>query len=79
MKEVKAAMGLPGSKNYTPSLCYEGAGWAGPLPWELYGGAKGIAAKIEYYLCDMHPYTTEYYLTEPSPGIFYLLYGAGNS
>ena len=79
MKEVKAALNLPSSKKFTRSLCYEGAGWAGPLPLELYGGAKGIAAKIEYYLCDMHPYTTEYYLTEPSPGIFYLLYGAGNS
>lgn len=40
---------------------------------------NGIAGKIEYYILDMHPYTTEYYLTEPSPGIFYLLYGAGNS
>lgn len=77
MKEVKAALSLPSSKKFACSLCYEGAGWAGPLPLELYGGAKGIAAKIEYYLLDMHPYTTEYYITEPSPGIFYLLYGAG--
>lgn len=78
MKEVRAALDLPGSKKLSRSLCYEGAGWAGPLSIEQYGGAQGVAEKIEYYLCEMHPYTTEYYLTEPSPGIFYLLYGAGN-
>lgn len=78
MKAVKATLGLPGSKKFSRSLCYEGAGWEGPMDWEIYGAA-GIAEKIEYYLCDMHPYTTEYYITEPEPGIFYLLYGAGNS
>lgn len=78
MKAVKAALGLPSSKKFSRPLCYEGAGWAGPMDWEVYG-ANGIATKIEYYLLDMHPYTTEYYLTEPSPGIFYLLYGAGNT
>lgn len=78
MKAVKAALGLPSSKKFSRSLCYEGAGWAGPMDWKVYG-ANGIAKKIEYYLLDMHPYTTEYYITEPEPGIFYLLYGAGNS
>lgn len=77
MKEVKAALNLPDSKKLTRSLCYEGAGWARPLPLELYGDARGVAEKIEYYLLDMHPYTTEYYITEPEPGVFYLLYGAG--
>lgn len=71
MKEVKAALNLPDSKKLTRSLCYEGAGWAGPLPLELYGDARGVAEKIEYYLLDMHPYTTEYYITEPEPGKFY--------
>lgn len=79
MKEVRAALNLPSSKRLSRSLCYEGAGWAGPLPLELYGGAGGVAQKIEYYLLDMHPYTTEYYITEPEPDVFYLLYGAGNS
>ena len=79
MKEVRAALNLPSSKRLSRSLCYEGAGWAGPLPLELYGGAGGVAEKIEYYLLDMHPYTTEYYITEPEPDVFYLLYGAGNS
>lgn len=70
MKEVRAVLNLPSSKKLSRSLCYEGAGWAGPMDWELYG-AHGIAEKIEYYLLDMHPYTTEYYITEPSPGKFY--------
>lgn len=74
MREVKAALSLPGSKEFSRSLCYEGAGWAGPLQWDVYGGAKGIAEKVGYYLTEMHPYTTQYYLTEPEPGIFYLLY-----
>ncbi len=78
MKEVRAALNLPSSKKFSRSLCYEGAGRAGPMDWELYG-THGIAEKIEYYLLDMHPYTTEYYITEPSPGTFYLLYSAGNS
>lgn len=77
MKEVKAALNLPDSKKLTRSLCYEGAGWAGPLPVYLYGDAEGVAEKIEYYLCELHPYTTEYYITEPEPDVFYLLYGAG--
>ena len=77
MKEVKAALNLPDSKKLARSLCYEDAGWAGPLPVYLYGDAEGIAEKIEYYLCELHPYTTEYYITEPEPDVFYLLYGAG--
>ncbi|WP_166544285.1 S-layer homology domain-containing protein [Acutalibacter sp. 1XD8-36] len=75
LKEVKAALKLPDSKKLARSLCYEGAGWAGPIPLEAYGGARGVAEKIEYYLCDMHPYTTEYYITEPESGVFFLLYG----
>lgn len=71
MKAVRTALNLPGSKQLSRSLCYEGSGWAGPFRWELYGGARGVAEKIEYYLCGMHPYTTEYYITEPSPGKFY--------
>jgi len=74
MKEVKGALRLPNSKQYDRSLCYEGSGWAGPLPWDLYGGAQGIADNVEYYLLDMHASSKRYYLTEPEPGVFYLLY-----
>lgn len=74
MRAVRAALNLPGSKVHDRGLCYTGSGWAGPMVWEQYGGARGIADKIEFYLTEMHPYATKYYLTEPSPGIFYLLY-----
>ncbi|MDE6996221.1 MAG: hypothetical protein K2P41_17755, partial [Lachnospiraceae bacterium] len=73
MREIKSLLNLPDTIKYDRSLCYEGAGWAGPLRWELYG-AQGIAEKIEYYLTDMHT-AIQYYLTEPEPGVFYLLYG----
>ena len=73
MREIKSLLNLPDSIQYDRSLCYEGAGWAGPMSWELYG-AQGIAEKIEYYLTDMHE-AIQYYLTEPEPGVFYLLYG----
>ncbi len=74
MEAVKAALSLPDTKQLARSLSYEAAGWAGPLRWDLYG-AQGIADKIEYYLLEFHPYTTQYYITEPEPGVFYLLYG----
>ena len=73
MREIRSLLNLPDTIKYDRSLCYEGAGWAGPLRWELYG-AQGIAEKIEYYLTDMHT-AIQYYLTEPAPGVFYLLYG----
>lgn len=73
MQAVKANLNLPDSIRYDRSLCLEGAGWAGPMSYELYG-AKGLADKIEYYLTDMHQ-AIQYYLTEPEPGVFYLLYG----
>lgn len=69
MREIKSLLNLPDTIKYDRSLCYEGAGWAGPLRWELYG-AQGIAEKIEYYLTDMHT-AIQYYLTEPEPGKFY--------
>jgi len=75
MKAVKAALHIPVTKKLDRSLCYDGAGWAGPLSWELYGGADGIADKINYYLNDLHPYTTRFYITEPEPDVFYLLFG----
>ena len=75
MQAVKAAINLPGSKNYDRTLLYEGAGWAGPMEWGAYNGAGGIGKKIEYYLLEFHPYTTRYYLSEPEPGVFYLFYG----
>ena len=74
MGEIKSLLSLPDSIKYDRSLCYEGAGWAGPMRWEQYHGAAGIAEKIEYYLTDMH-HAIQYYLTEPEPGVFYLLYG----
>ena len=74
MREIKSLLNLPDSIKYDRSLCYEGAGWAGPMRWEQYHGAAGIAEKIEYYLTDMH-HAIQYYLTEPEPGVFYLLYG----
>lgn len=74
MRQIKAALNLSRPIKYDRSLAYEGAGWAGPMVWEQYGGAGGIAEKIEFYLLEMHPYATEYYLTEPQPGVFYLLY-----
>ena len=74
MGEIKSLLNLPDSIKYDRSLCYEGAGWAGPMRWEQYHGAAGIAEKIEYYLTDMH-HAIQYYLTEPEPGVFYLLYG----
>ncbi|WP_217960039.1 S-layer homology domain-containing protein [Acutalibacter muris] len=73
MREIKALLNLPSHIKYDRSLCYEGAGWAGPISWDLYG-AQGIAEKIEYYLTDMHQ-AIQYYITEPMPGVFYLLYG----
>lgn len=74
MRHIKAALNLTRPIEYSRSLAYEGSGWAGPMVWEQYGGAIGIAEKIEFYLLEMHPYATEYYLTEPQPGVFYLLY-----
>ena len=74
MQEVKAALNLTRPIQYDRGLCYVGAGWAGPISWGDYYGAKGIAEKIEYYLLELHPYTTQYYLTEPELGVFYLLY-----
>lgn len=74
MQEIKAALNLTRPVQYDRGLCYEGAGWAGPMRWEQYSGAQGIAEKIEYYLLELHPYTDRYYLTEPEPGVFYLLY-----
>ncbi len=74
MREIKSLLNLPDSIQYDRSLCYEGAGWAGPMRWEQYSGAPGIVEKIEYYLTDMHE-AIQYYLTEPEPGVFYLLYG----
>ncbi|WP_217957946.1 S-layer homology domain-containing protein [Acutalibacter muris] len=74
MREIKTALTLTRPVKYDRSLCYEGAGWAGPMSWDQYHGARGIAEKIEYYLLELHPYTTRYYLTEPEPGVFYLLY-----
>lgn len=76
MRQIKAALNLPGSKQYDRSIAYEATGWAGPMEWEWYGSAEGIAEKIEYYLLGLHPYTTHYYLTEPQPGVFYLLYAS---
>ena len=74
MQEIKAALNLTRPVQYDRGLCYEGAGWAGPMRWEQYSGAPGIVEKIEYYLTDMHE-AIQYYLTEPEPGVFYLLYG----
>lgn len=74
MRQIKAALNLTRPIEYDRSLAYEGAGWAGPMAWEQYHGAAGIAEKVEYYLLELHPYTNQYYLTEPSPGVFYLLY-----
>ncbi|WP_322203073.1 S-layer homology domain-containing protein [Acutalibacter intestini] len=71
MQEIKAALNLTRPVQYDRGLCYEGAGWAGPMRWEQYSGAQGIAEKIEYYLLELHPYTDKYYLTEPEPGKFY--------
>lgn len=73
MTSIKKSLNLPSHIRYDRRLCYEGAGWAGPMSWELYG-AQGIAEKIEYYLTDMH-HAVQYYLTEPELGVFYLLYG----
>lgn len=74
MREIKSFLNLPNTIKYDRSLCYEGAGWAGPMSWEPYGGAKGIAESMEYVLMDMHQ-AIQYYITEPTPGVFYLLYG----
>lgn len=71
MQEIEAALNLTRPVQYDRGLCYEGAGWAGPMRWEQYSGAQGIAEKIEYYLLELHPYTDKYYLTEPEPGKFY--------
>ena len=73
MSSIKQALNLPSHIQYDRSLCFEGAGWAGPLRWEVYG-AQGIAEDIEYVLTDMHQ-AIQYYITEPEPGVFYLLYG----
>ena len=77
MREVKSALQLPGTKRYENHLRYEGTGWAGPMEWGAYNGAAGIARKIESYLKDMHPDSKRYCITEPEPGIFYLLYSYG--
>ena len=69
MSSVKQALNLPSHIQYDRSLCFEGAGWAGPLRWEVYG-AQGIAEDIEYVLIDMHQ-AIQYYITEPEPGKFY--------
>lgn len=74
MRQIKAALNLTRPIQYDRGLAYEGSGWAGPMVWEQYGGAQEIARKIEFYLMEMHPYATKYYLTEPQPGVFYLLY-----
>lgn len=74
MSSIKQALNLPSHIQYDRSLCFEGAGWAGPLRWEQYGGAQGIAENMEYVLTDMHQ-AIQYYITEPEPGVFYLLYG----
>lgn len=74
MREVRSALDLPASKKLDRALLFEGAGWAGPMDWDVYNGAQGIARKIEYYLLEFHPYTTSYYLSEPEPGVFYLFY-----
>ncbi len=74
MRQIKAALNLTRPVKYDRGLAYEGSGWAGPMVWEQYGGSQGIADKIEFYLLEMHPYATGYYLTEPQPGVFYLLY-----
>ena len=71
MRQIKAALNLTRPVQYDRGLAYEGSGWAGPMVWEQYGGAQGIADKIEFYLLEMHPYATQYYLTEPQPGKFY--------
>lgn len=71
MQEIKAALNLTRPVQYDRGLCYEDTGWAGPMRWEQYSGAQGIAEKIEYYLLELHPYTDRYYLTEPEPGQFY--------
>ncbi|ANU52909.1 hypothetical protein A4V00_02110 [Hungateiclostridiaceae bacterium KB18] len=69
MREIKALLNLPSHIKYDRSLCYEGAGWAGPIRWELYG-AQGIAEDIEYVLTEMHQ-AIQYYITEPTPGKSY--------
>lgn len=74
MREARSALDLPASKKLDRALLFEGAGWAGPMDWSVYNGAQGIARKIEYYLLELHPYTTSYYLSEPEPGVFYLFY-----
>lgn len=74
MSEIKSRLNLPSHIKFDRSLCFEGAGWAGPMPWEQYHGAQGIADKIEYYLTDLRQ-AIQYYITEPEPGVFYLLYG----
>lgn len=74
LQEIKRALNLTRPIQYDRNIAYEGSGWAGPMVWEQYGGAQEVANKIEYYLLEMHPYATQYYLTEPSPGTFYLLY-----
>ena len=74
MRQIKAALNLTRPIKYDRGLAYQGSGWAGPMVWEQYDGAQGIADKIEFYLLEMHPYATGYYLTEPQPGVFYLLY-----
>lgn len=74
MRQVKSALNLPGSKKLNRALLLEGAGWAGPMEWGVYNGAPGIARKVEYYLLELHSYTTCYYLSEPEPGVFYLFY-----
>lgn len=78
MQAVKAGLRLPSSKRYDSGLRYEGTGWAGPMEWGAYNGAEGIAKKIEFYMMDMHPDAKRYCITEPAPGIFYLLYSYGN-
>lgn len=68
MSSIKQTLNLPNYIQYDRSLCFEGAGWAGPMSWESYGGAKGIAESMEYVLTDMHQ-AVQYYITEPTPGI----------
>lgn len=74
MREIKANIKLPGSKQYDSGLRYESTGWAGPMEWGAYNGAAGIAKKIEYYMTEMHPESKRYCITEPEPGVFYILY-----
>ena len=74
MRQLKEQLQLPDSKRYDNGLRYENTGWAGPMRWDSYNGAAGIAKKIEYYMMEMHPGAKRYCITEPEPDVFYMLY-----